>query len=165
VTRLATGTFIFLLLIDTLVPALIDRLFFNGLSVIDAPGYAGCIYVFANRWIYVDFILVIFTESICLGLFLKKTLSSYGSRSSSIRVMYHDGIFFYVVILCVSVTNLIVILVSPSETRLIFTSMQRVMHSCCCTRILLHIRSAFSGHETRSRLGFVDDSRTVVTNI
>lgn len=62
-------------------------------SVIDAPGYAGCIYVLPNRWIYVDFILVIITESgerlsqnlevkmincwniVCLGMLLRKTLS------------------------------------------------------------------------------------------
>lgn len=68
-------------------------------SVIDAPGYSGCIYVLPNRWIYVDFILVIITESgerlsqnlevkiincwniVCLGMLLRKTLS--GSVTSN----------------------------------------------------------------------------------
>ena len=45
---------------------------------------------------------------------------------------------------------------SYSHTYDAYARMQRVLHSCCCARILLNIRSAFDRDATRSSIEVAD---------
>ncbi|KAH8118111.1 hypothetical protein DFH11DRAFT_1741131 [Phellopilus nigrolimitatus] len=96
--------------------------------------HSGCLHVFPNRIIWITLVILVCCETLALFLLLiKRLLYSQHVNSHLIRTIYKDGIFYYAFILCTTITNLLVLRFAPS-----------VLHSILCSRLLLHIRGAYS---------------------
>ncbi|TFK86390.1 hypothetical protein K466DRAFT_587261 [Polyporus arcularius HHB13444] len=64
------------------------------------------------------------------------------SRCVLVRTMYRDGLFSYIVILVLSLTNLSVMIFAPRGLTPLIQMPLRVVHSALCTRVLLNLRRA-----------------------
>ncbi|KAI5116447.1 hypothetical protein M0805_009916 [Coniferiporia weirii] len=105
----------------------------------------GCLLQFANRFVYVDFIDVIVLETAMLVLLVIKALEYFKHSRNSLMVrMLNDGVVYFVYIFITSVVNLCTIILAPVELHNMFIVTQRVFHSIFCTRVLLHIRGAYT---------------------
>ncbi|KAH8113175.1 hypothetical protein DFH11DRAFT_1510924 [Phellopilus nigrolimitatus] len=107
----------------------------------------GCFLAFKNRFVYVDFILIIVTESVMLVMLVAKALQHFKHSRSTLMVrMFNDGVIYFAYILLTSIANLVSILVAPVEMHNFLIITQRVFHSIFCTRVLLHIRGAYTNN-------------------
>ncbi|KAI0701611.1 hypothetical protein C8Q76DRAFT_235269 [Earliella scabrosa] len=64
------------------------------------------------------------------------------SEGILVRTLYRDGTFFYAIVLAISVTNMLVLWLAPSELAPATQLPLHVVHSSLCTRVLLNIRKA-----------------------
>ncbi|KAI0765101.1 hypothetical protein C8Q74DRAFT_1431025 [Fomes fomentarius] len=78
---------------------------------------------------------------------LKQYMNPVGegaSKSVLFETMYRDGLFFYAIVLSISVVNVLVMLFAPPELSPAMQMPLRVIHSALCTRVLLNLRKAAS---------------------
>ncbi|KAK7680417.1 hypothetical protein QCA50_016658 [Cerrena zonata] len=147
-------------------PALaIQNMFMNSIvfAPLSNPATPGCLVVAGSPVIAISFIIVIIIETIVLILTLIKAIQHcklYYShcgiltevftsvrltgRQDFLSVLYRDGLLFYVYCLSISVANLIVIVGTPRGLATTLALIQRVLHSCLTSRILVHLRLASS---------------------
>jgi len=69
-------------------------------------------------------------------------ISAYrsGGDSQFYRVVYSDGIIYYIYLFGLSLFNTIIILKLPSDYVNLLVMMERVIHSVLACRVVLHIR-------------------------
>ncbi|EJD00614.1 uncharacterized protein FOMMEDRAFT_30591 [Fomitiporia mediterranea MF3/22] len=109
--------------------------------------YTGCPLQFANRFVFVDFAIVMVTESAMLVLLIIKALEHFKHSRSTLMVrMFKDGVIYFIFILCTSIANLVTILSAPVELHEFLIITQRILHSIFCSRVLLHIRGAYTNN-------------------
>ncbi|TDL25182.1 hypothetical protein BD410DRAFT_628878 [Rickenella mellea] len=104
----------------------------------------GCTLFFKNRlgWVFVIPISVI--ESISTGLMTIKAIQHFRvSRSSLMTTIYNDGLLYFAYIQAITIANLTVMVSAPADIGMLVVVFQRVLHSVLCSRVLLHIRSAY----------------------
>ncbi|THH06294.1 hypothetical protein EW145_g4184, partial [Phellinidium pouzarii] len=93
------------------------------------------------------FIEIIVLETTMLILLVLKALQdSRYSRSTLMMRMLNDGVIYFLYIFASSIINLCTILLAPLEQHNMFIITQRVFHSIFCTRVLLHIRGAYTNN-------------------
>ncbi|KAH8110882.1 hypothetical protein DFH11DRAFT_724920 [Phellopilus nigrolimitatus] len=87
-------------------------------------------------------IMLMISETLALGALLVKT--SQMPDSTLMKRIFTDGIIYFIIILCASVANLIVLSVaSPSLCNFLLVT-QCVLHSICCNRLLFRIKDMFA---------------------
>ncbi|KLO04731.1 hypothetical protein SCHPADRAFT_947481 [Schizopora paradoxa] len=129
------------------VDVMVLKRYLSGITFIPSPARVlkGCLLSFSTRIVYVDFVLVMFSETVMLILLSLKAVKHFKhSRSTLMVTMYRDGIFYFCFIVVTSIANLVTILTAPIELHNFLIVTQRVLHSIFCTRVLLHIRGAYS---------------------
>ncbi|TFK21548.1 hypothetical protein FA15DRAFT_707132 [Coprinopsis marcescibilis] len=103
-------------------------------------------------------------ELILMSIGLALGVSRYkDSKSTLIRTLCRDGIFYYVFLFLVSLGEVIVLLLGPPEYADLLTVFQRVMHSILAARVMLNARSTVKNEDLlNSRRSRLTLSRSVV---
>jgi len=73
-----------------------------------------------------------------------------GGDSYLMRVVYSDGIIYYIYVFALSLLNVLVIVKLPNEYETLLLMLERVVHSTLACRVVLHIRRQASTDETIS---------------
>lgn len=80
------------------VDIMVLKRYLSGITFIPSPARVlkGCLLSFPTRIVYVDFILVMFSETVMLVLLSLKAIKHFKhSRSTLMVTMYRDGIFYF----------------------------------------------------------------------
>ncbi|KAF9443566.1 hypothetical protein P691DRAFT_778802 [Macrolepiota fuliginosa MF-IS2] len=107
-----------------------------------APHILGCLSQSVGLLFSVSFAGSMLFNLVMLLLMIIRAISWYrlGAKSDLTRMIYRDGIIYYVYTFIFSTLNFLVILKFPKDyTDLLFT-MDRVLHSVLSCRVVLHIR-------------------------
>jgi len=106
------------------------------------PGYRGCFVTSASRVLLVDFIALTVLELIVLALMGASAWRSYylGDAYELSNVIHSDGILYYVYLLCVSVANIFVMVLLPTDLQILLAPLQGVLYSILTCRICINIR-------------------------
>ncbi|TDL22468.1 hypothetical protein BD410DRAFT_803600 [Rickenella mellea] len=110
-------------------------------TAVSLLGMKGCTLLFENRDARISFVLLIAIESTLVILLAYKAVQYCELIIHTTKLL--DLIASYI---ATSITNLVVIIVAPSSRdtfRKLENSLQRVLHSVLCSRILLHIRAVY----------------------
>ncbi|KLO11709.1 hypothetical protein SCHPADRAFT_905811 [Schizopora paradoxa] len=125
------------------------HLFMKGVSVIGLRISNGCIYLVSNNQTWIALVILVFCETLALGLVLWKSVhhlrSMKGvefsrSRPNLLVVMARDGIFYFICNLIITTTNLILLKRVSSDLRDFLFVTQGVVQNILCTRLLFHIK-------------------------
>ncbi|KAJ4470730.1 hypothetical protein C8R41DRAFT_851626 [Lentinula lateritia] len=81
------------------------------------------------------------------------------------RVVYRDGITYYIIIFIWSVVNVVAILLLPHVFENLFSSYQRVMHTVLTSRAVLHMRSKSRKFSTTRSLAIVVTQEHVISGL
>ncbi|TDL25240.1 hypothetical protein BD410DRAFT_632978 [Rickenella mellea] len=115
-----------------------------------AQGVTGCAPIFRNRLAWIDFVLFLAVESTSTGLMVIKAIQHFRvSRHSLMTTIYNDGLLYFGLVLAMAIANVIVFVVAPRDMNGFLIIVQRVLHSLLCSRVLLHIRSAYEAQNRR----------------
>ncbi|KAI0078061.1 hypothetical protein K474DRAFT_1642160 [Panus rudis PR-1116 ss-1] len=130
-------------------PALaIEGLFLKSLVFAPLPTsvITGCLVVKGSAIVGVNFVVVIIYETLILILTLIKAIQQIklSGEKRFVSVLYRDGVLFYFYLLTISIINLIVIFATPRGLATTLALIQRVVHSCVTSRILVNLRRANS---------------------
>jgi len=123
--------------------------FIKSLNIQPAPyrGFKGCfVTAESSSVLLIDFMALTVLELIVLTLMAISAFRACrsGDNLELSNVIYRDGILSYVYLLCVALANVIVMLVSPSELKILLSPLQSVMYSALTCRIIINIRSVAS---------------------
>jgi len=113
----------------------------RSLKFLPSPsGNPGCHLSSASSIIFVSYLVCLLCETAIFALTLVKAISHLRrSRSPLVRVLYRDGILFYVYCMSFSLANILIAVAAPSRFKNWLASPEHIMHSICCTRVLLFI--------------------------
>jgi len=136
----------------------IESVYLDSVSFTPIPS-SGCFVSQGSTLIGIDFIIIITFESFVLVLTLIKGVKHYRHFGvhGCLSVLYRDGILFFVYLLGISVINLAVAVVAPSDLANGLVTLQRVIHATVSARVLINLREAHSTEETSN---FIQTSST-----
>jgi len=145
--------------------------YMRGVSFLGLQIGNGCIFNDANDLLWIALVILIFCESLALGLLLVKTvhhanamkniLRHGNSRRNIMLVMAQDGIGYFVCSLAITSANLVVLKrVTPDLRDFLFIT-QGAIQSILSSRLLFHIHEVneFPGG---TYLAQINSSRTVI---
>uniref|UniRef100_A0A0W0G8Z7 DUF6533 domain-containing protein n=1 Tax=Moniliophthora roreri TaxID=221103 RepID=A0A0W0G8Z7_MONRR len=114
--------------------------------ILPVENFRGCILLSANNLMYRSWVMMMVFDTVTLILTLIPGISAYrvGGRSKILITIYRDGAIYYMLIFLVSVVNVLVVLMLPSELSPVLASFERVLHSILTSRAVLHIRQVAS---------------------
>ncbi|KAF9781697.1 hypothetical protein BJ322DRAFT_1161529 [Thelephora terrestris] len=121
-----------------------------------------CFVVDSNRFLWVDWLVFLLGEGVALILmviFAYRT-SREGNNTPLVKLIYRDGIIFYVYLFCVTSINISLTLTLDNAFVALVSPVQSAIHSVLTTRIILNIREAAS----RRRDDFSSDLHLSETN-
>ncbi|KAF9528067.1 hypothetical protein CPB83DRAFT_907212 [Crepidotus variabilis] len=99
-----------------------------------------CIISHVDEILFVGFIIILFMETVVVGLTgLKALRNTWRTSSPWIIQLYRRGIIYFLLIFMASVVNLLLLLIAPNNYKLVFTDAQRTLHSILCSRVILMI--------------------------
>ncbi|KAF9449499.1 hypothetical protein P691DRAFT_553135 [Macrolepiota fuliginosa MF-IS2] len=107
------------------------------------PELFGCIARSPSTLLSTSYIAFMVFEAIMLLLVVVRGISDLrngGSESRLMRLVYRDGVIYYIYIFCLSTLNAITILKFPKDYGSILLGLQRMVHSVLSCRVILHIR-------------------------
>ncbi|KAF9035628.1 hypothetical protein BJ165DRAFT_1533609 [Panaeolus papilionaceus] len=109
---------------------------------------AQCFLVSADRILYLCYVNLLIWDGITLILIAIPGYKLYrtGGGSSLVTTTFRDGAIFYLYLFILSVINIIVIQGLPDGYGNMLTIMERCVHSCLTSRVLLHIREHARGN-------------------
>ncbi|KAI5116555.1 hypothetical protein M0805_000466 [Coniferiporia weirii] len=121
------------LFISSVIPSTEIRLFSSG-----------CLLTFPSRVDWISLVILIFSETFTLTMLLIRGFGHFRySRSTVVRTLYKDGVFYYVTVLAVTVANFVVMRTASSFLCSFLFNTQGAIHNILCTRLLLRIRGAY----------------------
>ncbi|KAF9441183.1 hypothetical protein P691DRAFT_715303 [Macrolepiota fuliginosa MF-IS2] len=127
-----------------MVPNFVNMAFFlKSVTFIPSiPEIPGCIVTGSSNRLYINWILLmVFDIGVCM-LMIIQGYRSYisGGNSQLAKVVYRDGVLYYVYLVVLSMVNLIVILRLPRQYLALLSSPMRSIHSILTCRVVLHTR-------------------------
>lgn len=126
------------------------------------PQLFGCIVLDANHILSACYILLMVYDACILFLMVIRGISAFrsGGDSQFMRVVYSDGIIYYIYLFSLSFINTIIILKLPGDYVNLMVMMERVVHSVLACRVVLHIRQQGRIQQTvRQEMLFAESSR------
>lgn len=107
------------------------------------PGFKSCFLMHSNKDLVFLWALLIIWDTLMMILMLVPAFRAYrsGGNSTLIKVVYRDGVIYYLYLFVLSSTNVVVVKSLPTQHQHLLTSMERMLHSILTSRILLHIRA------------------------
>lgn len=118
-------------------------IFLNSMAFAKSPfPYPGCFIVAGSHILAVCWILLMVYDAGNLVMMVIPGFAAYrtGGSSQLVRVVYRDGVIYYVYIFLVSLVNVIVINRLPPDLVHLLSSFERILHCILTSRIVLHIR-------------------------
>lgn len=92
----------------------------------------------------VCYMMLLAVESVITLLTVWKTFDTYRKSgfhfNQIVSMIYCEGLFYYFMILPITITNVVVLLHAPMGLLLLLDSPLTVMHSILCCRLVLHVR-------------------------
>ncbi|KAK7470059.1 hypothetical protein VKT23_001497 [Stygiomarasmius scandens] len=151
---------VILIILGTVTCIVVLVLFLRSLKYGPPPlsTVVGCYPTEGSIILFVDFVILILYESIMLSLTMWVGFKKFRhSGNPLIKVLYRDGIYYFIYTFLISLGNILVLVAGPPELVDLLNTFQRVMHSILSTRVILHIRhidrNVHGGREiTTSRL-------------
>jgi len=148
-------------LLTAAVTAVITHLELTSLQYVPTYGI-GCTLAKAGSVIIFGYLMLMVSETTIVALTAVKAYRDLRwSRQPWIIQLYRDGIIFYVYLFGISLANILVPILAPSPFSNWLASLQRVLHSVLCARVLLLIRQQAartdqvqSSSEVETRLSF-----------
>ncbi|PPR06759.1 hypothetical protein CVT24_013066 [Panaeolus cyanescens] len=121
------------------------HVFGRSLQFITLPWHvtgAQCFLVGADRILYLAYVNLLVWDGVTLILIAIPGYQIYrhGGGSSLVTTTFRDGAIFYLYLFILSVVNIIVIQALPDGFGNMLTILERCVHSCLTSRVLLHIR-------------------------
>ncbi|CAL1710159.1 unnamed protein product [Somion occarium] len=127
----------------------VEDIFLNSIvfAPLSNPKTPGCLIVGGSTIISINFIIIIVFETFVLVLTLIKAIQHFrlAGRQGFLSVLYRDGLLFYAYCLAISLVNVIVVVATPRGLSSTLALIQRVVHSCLTSRILVNLRLATTG--------------------
>ncbi|EJD07819.1 uncharacterized protein FOMMEDRAFT_164682 [Fomitiporia mediterranea MF3/22] len=115
--------------------------FLKSAKVVNPPIFpTGCLIYLDGHIDMLAMIAVVVSEAACLLAVLVKATRM--PRSMTMQQIVADGILFFVVIICVTTANLVVLNVASPEVCNLLLAPQAALHSICCNRLILQIKAA-----------------------
>ncbi|TDL28069.1 hypothetical protein BD410DRAFT_342236 [Rickenella mellea] len=109
----------------------------TGIHYVPVFAVAGCSFTFSNRLIFINFILIMVSETIMVILLIIKAFQHFRVHRATLMVaMYQDGLFHYSLILATSIANVFLMLLAPVRNYL----------KSCTSRFTSSYRSRFTSH-------------------
>jgi len=122
-------------------------IFLNSVTFGDPPypGLKGCFLTHANedKDLVFIWVILILWDTLMLILILVPAIRAYrsGGNSALIKVVYRDGVVYYLYLFVHSLINIAVVKSLPPQYQNLLASTHRVLHSMLASRVLLHIRA------------------------
>lgn len=145
------GNVVGMMLVTTMVAYLglqcfLDRQFIQSLRISPAlySGFRGCFLTAASRGLWEQFASLFVVETILLTLMVISAFRLYrtGRDTELSFIIHRDAIMFYVYLLWLSGSTLVMALVASLDLIALLVPLQVVLHTVFTTRIILNIRSA-----------------------
>jgi len=112
----------------------------------------GCL-LEASRNSAIVYAILLLYELVILTLIAYKSFGpSRGSRSSIVRIIYRDGIFYVLCIIAITLANVIVTSWLPLEYSDLLNIPQIVLHSVLASRIMFNLRKSFHYSQPEERI-------------
>jgi len=111
--------------------------------------FFGCQIIYLHQTVWEDevFLLVCETLSVCL-LVAKRMRLSHSPHTLS-KMIYTDGILYFICVLATSVFDTVFLFLAPPTTNTSLTILQSSIHSILCNRLLLRLRGAYETMSSR----------------
>jgi len=99
-----------------------------------------------DQQLYLYWVFMIVVDAVSCVMLLMQLARAYktGGLTSLMRVVYQDGVIFYLVLLCFSVVNIFSILMLPAEISSLLTAPERILHAVLAGRVILNTRHQVS---------------------
>jgi len=125
----------------------------DGLSFqkISYPATSGYIVNNLDPLIYIPYVTFIFFETVVLILTLWR-MKLQQIKSELHKLLYRDSLMFYLYLLSISLTNIILLTATSGIHRLLIVQLHRIIHSIVLSRIVLNIRSAIASEATGDQI-------------
>ncbi|PFH48718.1 hypothetical protein AMATHDRAFT_64730 [Amanita thiersii Skay4041] len=92
--------------------------------------------------LYIAYALVLAFEAVILGFTAVAGVAAYRqSKSHFVKVVFKDGVLYYVYLGALSLVNIIMILLLPTGYDYLLVFMHRVLHSILACRVIFHLRA------------------------
>jgi hypothetical protein len=121
-------------------------------------GGLGCRLERSSKLIFIAYVLIALSETVVVTLTIKKGLEHRNSNDSFVKHVYRHGLLFYLYLLAITLTNLVVPFVASEPLYKNYLAVpQRIFHSIFCNRVILliqgqrTIRINASQEQSRSR--------------
>jgi len=111
--------------------------------VVPIPGRPDvCFTISYDQQLYLYWVFMIVVDAVSCVMLLIKLAKAYraGGMTNLMRVVYQDGVIFYLVLLCFSVVNIFSIVMLPTEISSLLTAPERIIHAVLASRVILHTR-------------------------
>jgi len=128
------------------VPAVIFMYKFLASLQFESPVLNNCFVVGSNRLLWGNWLVFLLGEGVTLVLmviFAYRT-SREGNNTPLVKLIYRDGLIFYVYLFCVTSINIALTLTLDNAFVALVSPVQSAIHSVLTTRIVLNIREAAS---------------------
>jgi len=107
------------------------------------PNIPGCFPIRASNIAVADLIVLLISETVFMVTTLWIGVKRFRNSSSPlIYTMFRDGILYFFYLFALSVTNMILVEVTPPEFGNVLLVFQRTIHTVVATRLILHVREA-----------------------
>jgi len=111
-----------------------------------SPALLGCLVIKGSHIITLCWTLLLVYEFAIFLLMLIKGIQCYrnGGSSGLFRVVYRDGLIYYLYLFAFSLTNVIVVATVPPDLQVVLVLTERVLHPILGCRVILDIRNQVS---------------------
>ncbi|EJD06729.1 uncharacterized protein FOMMEDRAFT_165443 [Fomitiporia mediterranea MF3/22] len=104
----------------------------------------GCLISFTSSGFWICYLVLLCHESVMLIMILFKTFTlSRQITSTTVDMLIKDGIVYYLCVFALTIGNLLVLFLGPSQLRGFLIILQGILHSILCARLLLRLRGAY----------------------
>jgi len=110
------------------------------------PGYRGCVTIRSDNLLWINYTTLAIVEAIVFTLMAISAFRLYrqGTNGKLSHVIHRDGIMFYVYLLLISATNVILMRILPFDQSIVLSFTEDVLYPVLTTRIVLNIRAVGS---------------------
>jgi len=142
--RLSIGLPIFFALyLGVNIPFILKFLKSLKFMALPTPAMLGCVAIKGSHIVSICWTLLLVYEGGIFFLMLIKGIRTYknGGDSDLFRVVYRDGVLYYLYLFAFSIANVIVVATVPPGLQVVLIMCERVLHPILACRVLLDIRA------------------------
>uniref|UniRef100_A0A0W0F7N5 DUF6533 domain-containing protein n=1 Tax=Moniliophthora roreri TaxID=221103 RepID=A0A0W0F7N5_MONRR len=108
--------------------------------------HLGCYVSGGSSILFIAWVLVMLYDGGTMSLMVISGIASYrsGVHRGLVKTIHRDGVFYYIVLFCFALANVVTTVVLPGELQAIVSSAERVMHPILTSRVIHSIRAKAS---------------------